>query len=192
MKKVIISCFVILNILTIVYFNRPSFIDKVSNNFVDKYFSQTAAYNARYALWFISSKLTLYGYLAGINNHWIMFGSQSRFNWWYKIKAKYTNGEIVLLPLARQSERTFWQKNFFDFKEAKILHNLYSNSLWREKYANYLCRQYSSNNGSSVKSIEWEVYWQKLYDPKEARRLGTHLSPEISSSLLNSFNCKKE
>ena len=188
-KKILISFFVVLNIVTVLYANRPAFVESVPDKLLNEHLSQTATYNIRYIQWCIKQKLQMYGYLAGLGNHWIMFGYQNHFNWWYRIKAEYADGEKIILPLPRQSKRNFFQWLLFDLKETKLLHNIYPDASAREAYAKYLCRQYPVHNNSQVESIAWELYWQYIYEPKQALLQGTHLDPKINASILNVFEC---
>ena len=192
LKKILISFFAVLNISAVIYSNRPGFVSSIQDKLLSNCFSQIASYNIRYVEWFISDKLAWYAYLVGLGNRWLMFGFQNHFNWWYQIKAKYQDSEIVLLPLPRQSQRTFLQWLLFDFKEAKILHNIYPNQNARESYAKYLCRQFPSHNNFQVDSIVWEMYWQNILEPKYAREKGAYLAPEINSQVLNVFKCPEE
>ena len=191
LKKLLISFFAVLNISAVLYSNRPGFVTSVQDKLLNSCFSQLAAYNIRYVEWFISDKLAWYAYLVGIGNRWIMFGFQNHFNWWYQIKAKYADSETVLLPLPRQSKRTFWQWLLFDLKEAKILHNMYPSEGARQSYSYYLCRRFSLYNNSSIDSILWELHWQNILEPKYARERGTYLDPKEYSQVLNEFKCPK-
>lgn len=190
-KKVIISLFIILCISTVLYSNRPSFIGTMIDKTLDNHFSKIAAYNIRYVIWAIKNKIQMFGYMAGLGNHWIMFGFQQHFNWYYKIKAKYLDGSVILLPLPMQSKRTFWQWLLFDIKEAKFQHNIYQREDMRKAYAMHLCKNYPEYKGYPIRSIEWFMYWQYINDPKLARQLGTHLDKKMHKKLLHSFSCSE-
>ena len=190
-KKIIISIFVTMNIVAVLYSNKPGFISTISNKFVNGCFSKVAATNIHYMSNFIENKIRWYAYLVGLNNHWIMFSFQPRYNWWYRIKAKYENSEIVLLPLPRQSKRTFWQKIFFDFKEAKLEHNLYGNKKRRDNYANYLCRTFKIYKNSKIDSIIWELHSKSILPPKEACIKGMYMGNDEQLKNLDIFSCKE-
>ena len=190
-KKVLISLFVLLNISAVLYSNRPGFTSGIHDKFLS-HLSGAASYSIKYVEWYITDKLLWYAYLIGLGNRWLMFGYQNHFNWWYQIKGKYADSEVMLLPLPRQSKRTFWQWLLFDFKEAKILHNIYPNAYAREAYAKYLCRKFASHNNSLIESIIWEINWQYILDPKTANERGTYLDPNISSQVMHVFNCSQE
>lgn len=189
MKKILISIFCVLNIVAVLFSNRPTFTSVACEKFIDSCLNKTAAYNIRYLAWYFKSKIQMYAYLAGLGNHWIMFGYQNHFNWWYRIYAKYGSSQKILLPLPRQSKRTFWQWYLFDFKEAKFHHNIYADAAARESYAKYLCRQFPTHNNSPIKSIEYELYWQQILEPKIVRETGKYLDSRINMQLLNTFNC---
>jgi hypothetical protein len=106
-------------------------------------------------------------HLAGFDNKWQMYGLQSRFNWHYQIIATYGEGDQQvdrLLPLPRQSERTYWQRAIVDFKEAKFHLNIYNDPLARETYAHYLAHQFPEFNGQRLKRIRYAVKQQQLLE----------------------------
>ncbi len=184
-RKIIISLFIILNIGTVVFMNRPnSFIDAV-NSVINSFDSPAIKYKTGLYSWYIKT----YAHIVGLDNRWQMFGKQSRFNWWYLIKAKYTNSEIITLPLPRQSPRTWFQSFLIDFKEGKFHLNMYTRSADRENYSRYLCRQYPNLNGVPIDSIIFELHYQYILPPEEAAKQGRYLDPNVYSSVLNEFKC---
>lgn len=176
LRKTLISAFIILNLSTVIYMNRPILVDTK----IKESFSAMASWRIEYAGWMIAR----YAHLVGLDNRWQMFGQQSRFQWWYVIKAKYKNNEERVLPLAMQSERTFWENFLFDFKEAKIYLNLYTRPDFREVYAHYLGRQFPELEGSPVTSVIYELHWRNILSPLEAKRRGFHLEKESHKQLL--------
>ena len=82
LRKAFLSAFIILNIFTVLFMNRPE--------------------------WLIMH----YAHLVGLDNRWIMFSRLPRFNWWYVFKAKYSDGTEVVLPLPRQSNRALLERYF--------------------------------------------------------------------------------
>jgi hypothetical protein len=92
------------------------------------------------------------------------------------------------LPLFGQGPRTFWQRNLFDFREAKLSLNLYQNILNRKSYSYYLRRQYSTHRDSPITSIIWELHYQDIVNPVESALHGSHLDPTITTRLLNRFD----
>ena len=117
-----------------------------------------------------------------------MFAHNSHFNWWYVVKAQYADDAIVVLSMPDHGPRTFWQRNFFDFREAKLDLNIYSSILGRNAYSSYLRRQYPLHGDAPLTSITWELQYQNILDPMEARARGSHLEPTTSTQLLNRFD----
>jgi len=68
-----------------------------------------------------------------------MFSFAHRFIWSYTISAQYADGSIETLLLPLQSERTFFLKYFYDFKEIKFHLNIYGSPAQRMRYAFFLC-----------------------------------------------------
>jgi len=176
-KKRIVSIFVVFSLFTVLYMNRPGVFA----------LSPDAPYPVLLGDWFVQE----YAFLAGLNNQWQMFGRQSRFNWWYVIKARYADGTDQVLPLPLQSDRSFLQSALFDFKEIKLQLNLYPRPEAREAYAYYLARQYPSRNGQPIVWIIYELQWQMLMPREEASRTGTHVYPQISSQLLQTVDVSR-
>ena len=186
-KKTLISLFALVNIFVILFINSPNFLIKAANETLNSYKAPDLAYKVRYFVWLVRE----YGRLTGLNVRWLMFGNQSKYNWRYKITANYNDSTVILLPLPNQIKRNFVEKIFLDFKEEKFGSNIYTDPVGREAYARFLCRQYPKHNNSSVESITYELSWQKILDPKEARLQNTHQDPNVSKMVLNVFKCPK-
>jgi len=183
-KNVLISLFIVLNLSTVLFMNRPVWMIQTINQRIN-YLTPQDAYRINYGSWLIQQ----YAYRAGLDNAWQMFGRQSRFNWWFDIRGVYANGQSVSLPLPLQSPRTFWQATFFDIKEGKYQLNLYPSEDLRQRYAHYLCRQYPRHDGYPILSITFDLHHQMLLDPAEAVLRKTHLADRSYSRPLNAFTC---
>jgi len=183
LKKGIISCFVVLNFGAVLFMNRPTAITQGEEKVLET-LDPDRAYLLRYGRWM----LQYYAFITGLNNQWQMFGHQSRYNWWYVIKAKYGDGEPRVLPLPLQSERTFLQSVFVDFKETKFHLNLYPRPWAREAYAYYLARQYPVHEGVPISSIIFELHWQAILPREEASMTGVHLDPNITTQVIQTVD----
>jgi len=185
-QRVLISCFVVLNLLTIAWVNQPECFLEWKSKWIDQQLSPTEAYRLRYAAW----RWQQYAHYSGLDNRWQMFGRQSRFNWWYDIRAVYSDGIIessVLLPLPNQSSRSLSERLLFDLKERKFELNIYRNPIARESYSRYLARQYPTLDGMPIRSIKWHLGTQQILSPGEA--VAKHLmhDPRVQIMLLNDF-----
>ena len=165
--------------------NRPGSFTRYANKIIDSFHSPVITYKFQLLSWYIKS----YAHIVGLDNKWQMFGRQSRFNWWYLIKAKYENSEIITLPLPRQTPRNFIERNLIDFKEGKFHLNLYNNEVGREAYSRYLCREFLNLDSSPIQSIVFELWYQNILPPEEAEKKGKYLDPNVYSQVLNEFKC---
>ena len=181
----LISMFILLNVATVFFMNRPLWLSQRASHLLSTSLSPMGAYRVRFCGWL----MMWYAHVTGLDNRWQMFSHNSRFNWWYVINARYADSTTVVLPLPRQSPRTFWQRTLFDHKEAKFHLNIYGDPSARERYARYLCRQYPVHEGSPITGIIWELHHQMILNPKEAAVRGTHLEPNSYGRVLNTFPC---
>lgn len=182
-KRRLLSCFIVLNLGTVLFMNRPTAVVEAEERFLQG-LGPGLAYELRYSRW----ALQYYAFIVGLNNKWQMFGDLSRYYWWYTIKARYGESEPRVLPLPLQSERDFWEKVLFDFKETKFHHTLYARPEAREAYAHYLARQYPAHEGTPVSSIIIELSWQQILPREEAARRGTHLDSTITTQVLQTVD----
>jgi hypothetical protein len=180
----LLSAFIILNIGTVLFMNIPPDFGETLSRTIDERLPWNAALGLHYCGWRIGQ----YAHLVGLDNRWTMFAHNSHFNWWYVVKAQYADSTVVALPLAGQGPRTFWQRNLFDFREAKISLNLYQNILPRKAYAFYLRREYPTHGDSPIVSITWELNNQSILDSIDSGLRGSHMDPTITTRLLNRFD----
>ena len=188
-KRFLISAFVLLNILTVIYINRPVPIKEVQNNKLKEILHPSSLDSMRSAAGLF---FTNYGELVGLGTRWLMFVLQDKYNWFYLIKAKYADSSEVLLPVPRQGKRSILQRILFDFKDAKFQYNFNYRPYAREHYASYLCRKYPVHNGVKIRSIIFEFYKQNVLEPKEALKRNTYLDPTVRKEIAGVFNCHTE
>jgi hypothetical protein len=186
-KRRLISIFVLVNLLTVLWINQPEAFSDAKSKWIDRQLPPNEAYQLRYAAW----RWSQYAHYAGLDNRWQMFGRQSRFNWWYDIRAVYSDGvqeSTVSLPLPNQSARTFMQRTLFDLKERKFELNIYLNPVARESYSRYLARQFPTHHGMPIQSVRWHLGTQAILPPAEA--VAKHKLHDDSAhvQLLNDFN----
>ena len=186
-KQVLLSLFIVLNLGTVLFINRPLWLVRESDEIVQG-FTPRLAYRFNYTGWLIRR----YAHLAGLDNLWQMFGRQSRFNWWYEITATYADGKTVVLPLPRQSPRTFWQAHFADYKEAKYHLNLYQSQELRQRYAHYLFREYATKDGAAIQTITFNLHHQMLLEPPQSGQQRTHVADRSYSQVLDQFSCPRK
>jgi hypothetical protein len=186
--KIAISLFVVLNLLAIARSNRPSWAGRAVDSAVDDTFGPFALYRLHYAGWLVDR----WAHLSGLNNRWEMFSHQSRFNWWYGVQAITPDGTTVELDLPLLGQRTFAQRVFFDFREAKYHLNLYPDGELRARYGRYLCRRLDHTrvpDHGKVRTIRFQLHHQMLRTPDEARARGGHLDPNVYTRTLDEVSC---
>ena len=180
--RVLLSCFICLNLGTVLWMNCPFSIEAKVNEVLR---SLRSGKLLSFATWADQR----YAHAVGLDNRWTMFGHQSRFNWWYFIKGRYHDGSTIVLPVEGQTDRTFWERNFFDFKEAKYRLNIYQSKTGRQGYAQYLCRQFPTNEGSPIQSIEIELHSQPIAPREVAELTGSHRSSDVTVRLSDRVSC---
>lgn len=187
LRKSLISAFAALNVGTVVYIHAPERLtDRYERNLYAELPSHPQlAYRLRQAQWLVRR----YAHLVGLDNRWLMFTTLHRFNWWYLIKARYADSALVVLSLPRQSPRTFWQRHFFDFREAKFHLNIYSDPAGRVAYARHLCRRFPDHDGARVQSIVIELHHRLILPPAEARRRGQAWSADSHGRVIDLIPC---
>lgn len=168
-KKWLISAFIVLNLLTPVYMALPAGLPGAPAGVCG----------------LIGLVDQIYANAVGLNNAWVLFAEIAHADFRLVIKAEYADGATVVLPLPRQSERTFWQRHLFDFKEMKIDAAQQLDPGARRAYAAYLCRRFPTHDGAPVKAIVWEAEERPLLSVYEAGRHGTHLTPQTRKGVLD-------
>ena len=190
-KMVCLNCIAGFILAMIGWCNLPDEVPKYLFNKVDQKFDVNTAYQIKYSEWC----LRYAAHIAGLDNKWQMYGGQSRFNWRFVIVGTYRQGgelRDVILPLPRQSERTFWQRKLFDIKEAKFHLNIYNDQLARETYARYLARQYPMNANAFLDRVRFELHIQYILPPMVAVREQKLLEDQTISQVISDFDVTQD
>ena len=185
LRKKIISAYIILNFATVVWVNsaqwrywaRSELSGKIPP-YIERILDTAGVIFQRYSA------------LTGLYGVWEMFNYADRSQFMIFVKAEYANSATWVLPIAWQSERTFWQEKLFDVKSGKFFVNMAALQNVRRVFAFYLCRTFSSHNGSPIRKIIFEQNVQRVRNPKEAMEKGYHLDPEVSTSVKDIFQCQ--
>ncbi len=175
----------------IVWSNLPPSVQTCVLQTADQNLSPNGAYRIRFAEWIFRYA----AHFGGFDSKWQMYGGQGRFNWRYIISAEYgSNDDSVeqILPLPRQSERSFIQRKFVDFKEAKFLLNIYNDRLARETYARYLARQFPEYQGRPVRTIRYTLAVQYILPPIVAVQEQRLLESKTQSEVIDAFDVTSE
>ena len=185
-RKFLISLFILLNIFTVIYVNRPLPVKDTEGSKLKGILHSVRAENSQ---GFFDLLFTGYGNFVGLGTRWLMFILQDKYNWSYLIKARYADSSEVLLPVPRQGKRSILQREFFDFKDAKFQYNFNYRLYAKEHYASYLCRKYPIYNGSKVRSIVFELSKQNILEPNDAAKRKAYLEPVIRKEMPETFSC---
>lgn len=186
-QRILLNLATCLVLMTIGWCNLPDEVPRSVIAGLEQNCSPQMAHRIRWGEW-----VWKWGaHLAGFDNKWQMYGLQSRFNWHYQIIATYGEGDQQvdrLLPLPRQSERTYWQRAIVDFKEAKFHLNIYNDPLARETYAHYLARQFPEFNGQRLKRIRYDLKYQYILPPLVAVKQQQLLEDWVQTDTVSNFD----
>ncbi len=185
MRRWVVVFFVLLNFGAIAFANRPATLAEAIDRRIGDTLSPLTAWRVRHAGWLLQR----YAHLVGLDNHWIMFGRQSRFNWRYEISGRYGEAGEHLLPLPLQTRRRVFQDLVLDFKEPKLHLNLYADQTSRERYAQYLCRRFPTQEARRMEAVVFELRTQELRTRPEASASGDHLKTSEQAWSREVFPC---
>jgi len=121
-------------------------------------------------------------WLAGLTGKWRMFAPVDRFNWRMEFVGIDGAGtETVLRPAYPQ--RTFWERNLFDFRNQKLELNIYGNEPLRREFARSFCR-------ADTQKVRVDLLSRNILSPQEARARGQYLSDEMRvNGRMGEFPC---
>ena len=134
------------------------------------------------------SWIDLYAYTTGLDSRWQMFITMFHFRSWYKIEAKFANDPIKKLfnlPI-QQNDRSFIERNFYDFREVKFFVNIYQIPFELDRYGKYLCR---TPTFEKIESVSFTFFTQRILDRETAAAKGRYLEPAASYKLLGEIKC---
>jgi hypothetical protein len=184
LKKALVLTWIVFNVVAVLLVNEVVLSKESWRKYRDKYWN---VFGTK-AIDEILFRTGWYSYLTGLDQRYSMFSTVHREFWWYEIKARLIDGELVTLPLERQSSRSFFERNFFDFKAGKFHLNLYSDDFARKAYSQYLCRKYRESLSKSIDQIEFEHHFHlfaKRYEAEDNHRHYLY-SPTISRNFSTS------
>ena len=95
----------------------------------------------------------------------------------------------VLLPIPGQAERSFLQRHFVDFREAKFHLNIYPRPHLLQAYARHLCRAHPTVGGVPVSAVRIAVDYHGLHEPAAARRARTVVASPTYRAVREEVPC---
>lgn len=183
--KLSISVFVCLNIIAVFFANRRPEMARFVDDLIQRNLSPMSAWRVDVA----SGLLGRYATIVGLDNRWEMFSNRPRIKWRYRFTAQRADGSSTVVPTPLQSERSFLQANFFDFRETKIQENLSTDSEGMESYARYLCHAFASQGEAEIQSITVELIYQEIRERSEADTAESPIVGLEISEALEQVSC---
>ncbi len=130
-------------------------------------------YQLYYLSYLADWTLDHFGWFAGLSTYWRMFDPPPSLNRQLQITANMTDGSQLELPFANHLSRSFLQRNFTDFREAKHEWNLYDNAEGLRQLTQHICHHYSSGE-RAVTDVRVDIISNKILDPETAQRSGSY------------------
>jgi len=130
-----ITCFIVLNLLTMAWSNRPEdFTSRVWTAFHTTLSPQSVRC-LDCGTWLIER----YGHLSGTGRRWMLFAALPRYEFRYAVEVTRADGTMQEGPRPQSEWR--WFAALFDHKETKVELTLLTDVAARAAYARYLCRR---------------------------------------------------
>lgn len=149
-----------------------------------------APYPVRVATWVGASArwgFDTFGFWTGTNTFWRMFSPVHKYDWWWTVTALYPDGSARSLP-SPSAANTAPAPFFIDFRETKLLLNLWNRPQMQAAYADHLCRQEAAA-GRPPQRIRLDVTWRAIVAPDLAARTGSHSGPQVNTRTMGEFAC---
>ncbi|EAZ90208.1 hypothetical protein [Crocosphaera chwakensis] len=128
--------------------------------------------------------------LTRMSDQWRMFSVVDRFSWRLEIVAIHESGKAQTLPIFAEQEKEFFEKQFIDFREGKLHHNLFIYPDARYHYSDYLCRMFQ-NETNPIQAIRYDLFWRQILPPQQAAIREQYLTEEFSDlGKLGEYQCQ--
>ena len=126
----------------------------------------------------------------GMSSQWRMFSVVDRFSWRIEVAAIYDNKKTKILPIFVEKEKSFFEKQFVNFRQGKLHQNLFNYPDARYHYSNYLCRTHQEKD-NPIQAIRYDLFWRQILSPQEAKIKQQYLTEEFSDiGKLGEYRCK--
>lgn len=132
--------------------------------------------------------LEQYGFWTGVNAYWRMFSPIHRMDWYWRTVVTDASGEREL-DTPPSVGRPGVGTTLADFREAKLLLNLWTRPPMQAAYLDHRCRE-ERRSGRSPSSIRLELYTRPILPPAEAAARGDHRGGAWSSRVMAVWNCQ--
>ncbi|MBI3272952.1 MAG: hypothetical protein HYZ53_28445, partial [Planctomycetes bacterium] len=135
--------------------------------------------------------LRCYAWAVGLDTKWRMFSPPDRVNWEYRVYGLDAEGRQSFLPLPPQGPRSFWQRNFTDFREAKFELNLYLSHEYQELFAQHLAHDLRAR-GRAFGRIRIDLAWRAIYGLGDVTPGAHPVDPVMREMTWGEFTCPDE
>jgi hypothetical protein len=183
--KLAISAFACLNLIAVLLAHRPPAMIQFVDGWIERNLSPMSALRLDAASWLVDR----YSYIVGLDTRWEMFRTRPLSRWRYRFTAQRADGSSAPLPIPLQSERTFLQANYFDFRETKIWENMATDPEALVSYVRYLCHAFTGDGGAEIQSITVELYSQDVRERSETEKTGLPFAGAETFEILGQMPC---
>ncbi len=151
---------------------------------------ETSPYPVRLAAWVVAEVrwgFDTFGFYTGTNTLWRMFSPVHKYEWSWAITAIYADGSMRALP-SPSDPATDPAPFFVDFRETKLLLNLWTRPPMQAAYADHLCR-HETARGVAPQRVRLDLEWRAIVPPEVAASTGSHLADRTNSQAMGEFAC---
>lgn len=129
-----------------------------------------------------------FGFWTGTNTYWRMFSPIHKYDWWWRVFAFEPDGSWREIASPSVSSRSSLESFFVDYRETKLLLNLWTRPPMQTAYIEHRCREERAA-GRAPARIQLMLQWRPILPPHEALERGDHRGTEIGTSLMAEGRC---
>lgn len=178
LRRVTVSAFIVLCIAT-----------QVLQNLAVTYFPNPGdagglAGVGNQARWYLDQ----FGFWTGTNTYWRMFSPIHKYDWWWRVFSFDADGSWREIATPSASKGSSLESFFVDYRETKLLLNLWTRPSMQAAYIDHRCREERALGRSPAK-IQMILQWRPIVPPEQALGHRDHRSSEIGTSLMAERAC---
>lgn len=132
--------------------------------------------------------LESYGFYVGLDGYWRMFSPVHRYDWAWRVIAIDPGGQERLLSSPSETGRTGLDSFFVDFRETKMLLNMWTRPPMQQAYIDHRCRE-EERAGRGPSSIRLEMLWRAILPPQQAAAKGDHRDATTYANVMAERTC---
>lgn len=182
-RKALISAFIVVSVLTQVFQN-------LSVGYVPYPAERGPLYAAVGAIDQGRWLLETFGFYTGTNGYWRMFSPVHRYDWSWRVIATDPDGRDRDLSSPSYTGHTGPEAFFVDFRETKMLLNLWTRPPMQSAYIDHRCRE-EQRAGRAPVFVRLEMSWRAIVPPDEAAARSDHRHPNWYSTVMARGPCTR-